>query len=425
MINRTVTIGKIFLGHELVSGTAFVFLGSIIGNILAFLFNLFLARTLSYADYAIFASLLSVITLASIPAGSINTVIVKFATNLFAKNEISKLKTLYLFFFKLVLGIALFISILFVLFSTPFKNYLHIENAWYIIVAGFVVSSTYLVTLNNAFLQSLLKFKFISFLNIFGNIIKIIVGIVLVILGLKAFGALGALFSMTIGMYLVAYMPLKTILKQKTAENKIALNITQMISYAVPASIAVISLTSFTSVDVILVKHFFPAHEAGFYAGLSLIGKVIFYFTAPIPLVMFPLIVKRHSIGKNYVNLLLLALLLVFVPSFTVTIFYFLFPSLVVNIFLGGRDYQEIAQYLGMFGIFITLFSMLNVCVNFFLSIGNIKATSIVIFGAILQIVLLTLFHDNFAQVIQISIAVCLMVLVGFLWNFYRLSKSL
>jgi len=99
--------------HELISGTFYIFLGSMFANFLAFLLNLFLARSLSYADYAIFASLLSVITLASIPAGSINTVIVKFATGFFVKDESHKLKTLYLLFFKFVFALSLFIIFLF------------------------------------------------------------------------------------------------------------------------------------------------------------------------------------------------------------------------------------------------------------------------------------------------------------------------
>ena len=424
MINKTITIGKKFLGHELVSGTAFVFAGSITGNVLAFLFNLFLARSLSYADYAIFASLLSVITLASIPAGSISTVIVKFATRFFSRNEIDKAKAFYGESAQLIFVIGVIIFIAFAVVSVPLKNFLHIESVWYILLVGINVAFVYFIALNSGFLQSLLKFPYISFLNVAGNLAKLLFGIFFVVLGFKAFAGLLGIFAMSFFGLMLGFFPIRFLFQKKTSRKE-SIPKKEILTYAIPASIAVLALTSLTSVDVILVKHFFSAHEAGFYAGLSLIGKVIFYFTAPIPLVMFPLIVKRHSIGKNYVNLLFLALFLVFVPSFAVTIFYFLFPSLVVNIFLGGRDYQEIAQYLGMFGIFITLFSMLNVCVNFFLSIGNIKATSIVIFGAILQIILLTLFHANFAQVIQISVAVCLMVLVGFLWNFYRLLKSL
>ena len=98
---------KKLLGHELISGSFYVFLGSVFANFLAFLLNLFLARNLSYADYAIFASLLSVITLSAIPVGSMNTIIVKFATDFFVKNENDKLKALYLIFFKFVLGLSL------------------------------------------------------------------------------------------------------------------------------------------------------------------------------------------------------------------------------------------------------------------------------------------------------------------------------
>ena len=42
-----------------------------------------------------------------------------------------------------------------------------------------------------------------------------------------------------------------------------------MIKYALPASIAILSLNSLISTDIILVKHFFSAQDAGLYGGLS------------------------------------------------------------------------------------------------------------------------------------------------------------
>lgn len=411
---------KKVLSHELISGTFYIFVGSIFANFLAFLLNLFLARNLSYADYAIFASLLSVITLAAIPVGSMNTTIVKFATGFFVKDENDKLKALYLTFFKFVLGLSLFIIIFFFLFSVPLMNYLHIDNIWYVIATGFVISSFYLNTLNNAFLQSLLKFKFMSFLGIFGSLIKLIIGVVLVILGFKVFSGLGALFFMTFGMYLVAYLPLTKILKQKSSSKEISLNIRQMFSYAVPTFITVLFLTSFVSTDVILVKHFFNPHVAGFYAGLSLIGKVIFYFTAPIPAVMFPLLVKRHAKGAGFNNLFYLALILVMFPSLFITAFYFINPDFVVNIFLGGREYLYIVPYLGIFGVFLTVFTMVNVCVNFFLSLNKTSVSLYVVSAAILQIVLIYIFHSSFYQVIGVSLFTLLILLVILLYLFFK-----
>jgi len=72
---------------------------------------------------------------------------------------------------------------------------------------------------------------------------------------------------MTVGMYLVAYLPLTKILKEKSLDRKISLNTKQMFSYAVPTFVTVLFLTSFTSTDVILVKHFFSPHTAGFTPG--------------------------------------------------------------------------------------------------------------------------------------------------------------
>ena len=406
--------------HELISGSFYIFAGGMVANVFAFLLNLFLARNLSYADYAIFASLLSVITLAAIPAGSINTVIVKFATDFFVKNENDKLKILYLLFFKFVLGLSLFIIFLFFIFSVPLINYLHIDNVWYVIVTGFVISSFYLNTLNTAFLQSLLKFKFMALLNIFGSSIRLVVGVILVILGYKVFGGLGALFSMTLGMYLVAYLPLTKILKEKSLDKKISLNTKQMFSYAVPTFVTVLFLTSFTSMDVILVKHFFSPHTAGFYAGLSLIGKVIFYFTAPIPAVMFPLLVKRHATGKNFVNLFYLALILVILPSIAITAFYFVFPNFVINLFLGGREYLYVAPYLGIFGLYLTVFSLVNVCVSFFLSLNKTNIFIFVVLAAIFQIILIYIFHSNFYQVIGVSLFVSVLLFISLLFIFFK-----
>lgn len=420
MGNRLRYLRNYFLKHELVSGSFFIFSGSIFGNFLAFILNLFLARSLSYADYAIFSSLLSVITLAAIPAISVNTVIVKFATEFFVKNQKDKLKILYILFFKFVLGFCLFIIFFFIAFSASFKNYLHIDNIWYVIACGFVISSFYLSALNTAFLQSLLKFKLMAFVNIVGSLLKLSVGIVLVILGYKVFGGLGALFSMTFGMYLAAYLPLAKVLREKSSDKKIFLNTRQMFSYALPTFTTLLFLTSFTSIDVILVKHFFNPDMAGYYAGLSLMGKVIFYFTAPVPVVMFSLLVKRHVAGVNFNNLFYLALLLVILPSVAITAFYFIFPNLAVNLFLGGREYFYIVPYLGIFSLYLTIFSLVNVCVTLFLSLNKTKISIPVTLAAVAQVILIYVFHANFYQIIGVSLFVLVILLTVLLYLFFK-----
>lgn len=410
---------KRIIAHELVSGSFYLFLGSIFANILAFLLNLFLARNLSYVDYGIFASLLSVITLAYIPAGSINTIIVKFATKYYSQNEMDKVSSFYFLSAKFILFLAFALFLFFLILSAPLSAFLRLNNIWYGVVVSLVISVYYLNSLNVAFLQSLLKFPFISFLNTFGGVIKLIVGILFVFAGFKAFSGLWSIFFMTLGSFFVAFIPLRRILSQRNIK-KISIPTKEIMRYSIPAFFTVLFLTSFTSMDVILVKHFFDSHQAGFYAGLSLMGKVIFYFTFPIPMVMFPLLIKRHTLGQAYKKLFYLALILVFIPAILITGFYYLFPQTTINLFLGGRDYLMLSKYLGIFGLYVTIFSLVNVCVNFFLSFNETKIVYFVIIAAIFQIVLIYLFHADFYQVIYVSITVATILLATLLTYYFK-----
>lgn len=408
-----------FAKHELITGSFYLFLGGMIGNFLAFLLNLFLARNLSYVDYGIFASLLSIVTLAIIPAGSISTIIVKFATNFFAQEKMEKFSSFYNLSAKYLIIFSITLFGIFLALSYPISLFLKLDNVYYGVVVGATIAIYYMYSLNYAFLQSLLKFPFISVINVIAGVIKLVVGVIFVFAGFKAFSGLLAILFMTLGSFLIAFIPLKHFINLSKSK-KVTLPKAEILSYSVPAFFTVLFLTSFTSTDVILVRHLFDGQSAGFYAGLSLIGKVIFYFTMPIPLVLFPLLVKRHATGASYKRLFYLALVLVSIPSLTITVFYYLYPEFVINLFLGGRQYLEIANYLGLFGLFLTIFSLVNVCVNFFLSFNETKIWLLVIPAAVIQIGLIYLFHSDFFQVIYISIFVSFGLLLALLSYYFK-----
>jgi O-antigen/teichoic acid export membrane protein len=374
--------------------------------------NLFFARNLSYTDYGIFASLLSVVVLASIPASSMTTILVRFSTDYYSKGQIDKLKGFYKKAAKFIFSFSLIALLFFIISSPLLKNFLHLNNVLYVVAVGLCVFMAYIQVLNGGFLQGLMKFRFLSFSGILSGIIKLIVGIALVFLGFRAFSGLWAIFFMSLGGFLIGFIPLRFIFSKKM-ESNVSVSTKEIIKYALPTFVIVFSMTSFITTDVILVKHFFNSQAAGFYAGLSLIGKVVFYFTSPISMVMFPLLIKRYNNGRSFNNLFYLALLLVLAPSIAMTGFYFLFPKFVVNLFLAGRDYLSIAKYVGLFGINITIFGLINIFVNFFLSLNKTKIAPLVAFAALSQVLLISIFHSSFYQVIEISMSIFSVLLVA------------
>lgn len=409
-MDKIFKFGKKFIRHELISGSIFVFIGVIVSSFLSFLLNLFLVRNFTTTDYGIYASLLSLFVLASIPVQSLTIVTVRFATEFFAKNKLDEAKSLYVKSLRFVFVLSLLIFFGFTASSIFLKEFLHLDNAWYIIQVGLIVSLAYLSVVNSAFLQSLLKFPFMSFSLIMGGTLRIIIAIALVAIGLNVFGALWAIFLAFFVSFLISFVPLRFLIEKKRSKN-VDLSIKNISKYALPASITILSLNSFISTDVILVKHFFNAQDAGLYGGLSLVGKVIFYFTGPISSVMFPLLIKRHSSGQNFNSLFYLSLFLVTIPSIFIVIFYYVFPLYSINFFLGGHEYEKVSPYLGTYGLFIMVFNILNVFVNFFLSIKKTKIFFVVGLGALFQIILISFFHKTFLQIINASLLASSLIL--------------
>lgn len=409
MMNKLISTAKSVAGHELISGSFYIFLGVTVSSFLAFILNIYFARELSYADYGIFSSLLSVVTLLTIPSTALTAVIVRYATIFFSKGEKVRAGAFYVKSFKYLIVFSFILNFVFLLIFPFFSNFLKIDQLGLVVLSSLSVAMFYLATLNMAFLQSMLRFRLLGALYALAGVGKLLSGVILVFLGLKVYGALLATFFFSLIDFVFSLFPLKELVVKPGKEVNIGTR--DFTSYAIPTALAIFSLSSFISTDVLLVKHFFSATEAGFYGGMSLVGKVIFYFTGPIPIAMFPLIIKRHADKQSYKNLFYLSIVLVLIPSVFITIFYFLFPEFTINLFLGKEGYLVMAPFLGLFGIFLTIYSINNVFVSFFVSLKKILVSIIALFWAMVQIFLIFVFHDNFYQIIYVSIASSLLLL--------------
>ncbi len=414
MKKKFILLSKKIVQHELIAGSSYLFLGTFFANVLAFLFNLLVIRKLTYAEYGTYASLIALFTLLTIPSASLTTVVVKFATEFLSRGEKSHAKKLYI---KVLKGISIFSGIFFLGFMilSPFVgNFLHVTNIILLLFVGILICIAYISISNNAYLQSIFRFDFIAFTTLLGALIRLVVGVFFLYIGLRLYGIFIAIVLAVFIPYILSFIPLRLILAVHSSTS-VKISTKEIFKFGLPAAISILSLSSLISADVLLVKHFFTPSQAGIYAGLSLVGKVILYFTAPIPSVMFPLLVKRTSKGENTTSLFLLSAALVLVPSFVISLGYIIFPSLVITIFLGGKGYLAGVPYLGLFAIFITLYSVLNVIVNFFLSLNLTRIAYILGFGAMLQIGLIVILHDTFSQVLLSSICSTLVVLIALL----------
>jgi O-antigen/teichoic acid export membrane protein len=413
---------KRVLKHPLIYGSSIVVSGGILANFFNFLFNLFMSRTLSITDYGILASIISLITFPSLIVTAMNPVIIRFAGDYFVKNEQALLKGLYSKFFTFLAAVGVAIFILFLLFVSQIGDFFHITNNTILIFADIFILFTFLGIVNLSFLQAKLAFGFQVIVNLVSAIIKLVCGVLLVIFGYSVAGAVGALVISAIGGFVISFLPLRFLFHTKAKKPEI--HTKEIFAYGIPSALTLFGLISFISSDIILVKHFFDPVQAGQYAGLSLIGRIIFFISAPIGSVMFPIIVQKHSKGVNFSNTFKMAVGLVLLPSLLLTLFYFFFPKFTILFFLKKPDYLTIAPPLGLFGLYMTFYSVLFLFTNFYLSIKKIKIYIPILFGAFLQIILIILYHQSFMQIIMISFVLILLLVIGFLLYYPYATKT-
>jgi|SRR6185369_16570811 len=401
------------LKNPLIYGSGIVLIGNFIANFFNLLFNIFMNKNLSVADYGTFLSVMSLIVFPGLVATAIIPVVVRFAGTYFAQNDFPRLRGLYFKIKKMLLLIGVGFFIIFLLAIPTIGNFFHINDRNILFMTDFIIFFGVIGVINMAFLQAKLAFAFQVFVNLLNAIIKLILSIAFVFAGFSVGGATMAMLIGGIAAYVVSFIPMKFIFDNKISSPSISTK--ELLLYGLPSSITLIGLTSFISSDILLVKHFFNPHDAGLYGGLSLLSRIIFFVTYPIATVMFPLIVQKQSKNENFTNTFKLSLLIVLVPSVLLTIFYAVFTKFSISILL-KPEYFVISPYVVPFALFICCYAVLSIVCNFFLSIKKTRIFIPVISGALLQIFLIYLYHQTFLQVIYISLAitfvlVCLLLL--------------
>ena len=186
-------------------------------------------------------------------------------------------------------------------------------------------------------------------------------------------------------------VPVKTVLT--TAETKRVLQF-----FLLTASYELTQIICNNS-DILLVKYYFPSYKAGLYASLALIGRVVYFVTWMFVMLLLPTVVKLRKQGHNAVPVLMKYLTYIGILTMVIVLFTFLCPTLSVQL-LFGSDYLAIAPLLGWYALATSFFALANVFAYYFLSLDQFKPIVITAVFGILQLVLITGFHNSLFEVV-------------------------
>lgn len=361
------------------------------------IFQLVMGRFLGRSGYADIAVIISILGMVIIVQQAFGLTIIKYVS--VGRNEKFVVNfTRWIFLWSFWLGI--FLSLIFFV-SAPFlADFLHISQLGAMLLLSPIITLLVLLNTARSVFQGLLKFVGYVSIHLTEVVVKLVLAIVFIFLGWAIFGVIVAIMIGVVASSLLAYLLLNKYMIGKRGK---APEILPLLKYSLPVFLLSVAMTSMYSTDIILVKHFFNADEAGLYAALAKLGSIAFFAAAPVASVMFPHITRNYSQRKSYSKHFYFSCLLVLTISILVVLVYKIFPLFVINLLFGSQFIGGV-KILWWFGVYMLLLGLAVLFTQFYFAIGKTKIVLFFIIAAVLQAFLIWFIHQTLLEVIQVSI---------------------
>jgi O-antigen/teichoic acid export membrane protein len=170
--------------------------------------------------------------------------------------------------------------------------------------------------------------------------------------------------------------------------------------YSIFAAIAATGIVALYSIDTVLARHFLSASEAGLYAALATLGRIVLFITNSVAIIMFPRVVALHERGEPHAHVVVQAALGILALACVVEGVFYLFPLLITKL-LFGQAFISIVGLLPLYGAAMLLLAFAQVLAMYFLAIGNRVFVLVIFFACVLQVALIVWHHVQIIQLVQ------------------------
>ena len=403
--------------NSILIGSALFFFANIFSSFFSYLFQLLSGRILNVADYGELVSLFSLGALITTPIAILNPAVVNKVAFLNAKGDLKNLtKTFYsVSFLMMAFSIITFFGL--IIFSDVLYRNLKFSSIGVLFPFSIFVAIGIIAGIPNHFLNGLLRFKGSAFLSFFSNLSKLVFGIGLTLFIKNVYGSflglsVGLILTFVAGLFLLN-KNLRFFDKENIAFK--ASIIRSLLKYSIPASFIIIPTSFLINMDIVIAKKIFDPNTAGIFAGISIIGKAIFYGISGISIILFPLISEKVAKGQDASKIFIKALLVIGAICIFGIAVYTAFPNLLVAI-LFGKTYFSAIPYLGIYSVFISIYSLINAYSTYFMASSKFNYGYILFIGLLIYFAGSLFFVSTIFGLIYNGIVSYSLILLASLW---------
>jgi O-antigen/teichoic acid export membrane protein len=177
------------------------------------------------------------------------------------------------------------------------------------------------------------------------------------------------------------------------------------------------------NIDILLVKHFFPPREAGLYAAVALVGRVLYFASWSVVSAMFPVSAAAAKREEDTRSVLAVPILLVSSLSAGFVLLLALFPETLVRL-LFGTEFREAVPLFSLYAAATGVYALSVVLVTYEMSrrIAHVGWLQLAFSG--LVVAGIYLFHASLWQVVMVQLALMVVLLALVAAPFLRVRRT-
>jgi len=398
---------------KILNGSIILLIGSVAVSLANFGYNIGVARMLGPSDFSHAAAAVTILMLISAITLSFQLV----CTKLVAKAESPEAKAaVFQHMFKRAWTIGIGLGVFMLLATSILTSYLRLSSPWIIILLSIGLTIYVPLGVKRGGLQGTCRFRGLSWNMAAEAITKFIGAIVLIELG---FGVLGAVAAISASVILAFCLP----------DSASELRIPAMDRPSAPvgetrqAIVFFVGQVIISNIDILMVKHFFQPDDAGLYAAIALVGRLLYFASWSVVSAMFPVSAERKE-ERATGSLLTIPLLLVTGMCTVFVLLLAAFPRVLFQLLFAAHFRADVAGLnwlLSMNAAATGVYSIAVVLITYEMSrrIANTGWLQLVVSGLI--VLGITMFHSTLLEVIIVQQVLRVLLLCAVAFPFVKM----
>lgn len=394
------------LQARILSGSVILLSGSGLATAINFAYNIAVARFLGPKGFGDATAVYTLLTLLSAVTLSFQIVSAKVV----AQQKTPERKYAAYRGFHLgswVCGLSA--ALLLLVFQRAITNYLNLPSP--ILIGLLAIGIAFYVPLGSrrGYLQGAYGFRRLATSLVLEGAIRLTGSLLMILLG---FGVAGVVAANSAAVAL-AYL---AIIPEVAARIPNPIRLPRASRELMQAMVFFLGQVLINNCDIVLVKHFFLAEEAGLYAAVAMVGRVIFSFSQAVVNSMFPLVAGTREEERKDLTVIATSLMLVLGIGSIMALALRLTPAWIWASFFGSR-FQIAGRYnlsylLALYAITTVVYSLSAVVISYEMSykIANTSWVQLAFSGVVIAGI--CRYHSSLRQVILVQLVLMGVLLI-------------